>query len=110
MPAISGPGDGPVAVTGASGYIGAHVVKNLIGAGYTVRGTVRDLSRKDKTSYVLAMNDAGPGSVELFEGDLAEAGEGAFDEPFQDCVAVFHVAADIGELTTIIQKAVNLPV
>ena len=38
MPHISGPSDGPVAVTGASGYIGAQVVKNLIDAGYTVRG------------------------------------------------------------------------
>lgn len=96
MPPISGPNDGPVAVTGASGYIGAHVVKNLVDAGYTVRGTVRDLSREDKTSYVLAINDSGPGSVELFEADLHKAHEGAFDDPFQGCVAVFHVAADIG--------------
>jgi len=96
MPPISGPADGPVAVTGASGYIGSHVVKNLIEAGYTVRGTVRDASRGDKTSYVLAMNDVGPGSVEIFEGDLLKAHEGVFDEAFAGCAAVFHVAADIG--------------
>jgi hypothetical protein len=34
MAPIKGPGDGPVAVTGASGYIGSHVVKNLVVNGY----------------------------------------------------------------------------
>ena len=96
MPPITGPTDGPVAVTGASGFIGSHVVKNLINAGYTVRGTVRDSSRSDKLSYLLAMNDAGPGSVEIFECDLHKADDGAFDDAFAGCVTVFHVAADIG--------------
>ena len=50
MSPISGPSDGPVAVTGASGYIGSHVVKNLVRAGYTVRACVRDASREDKVS------------------------------------------------------------
>jgi len=100
MPPISGPGDGPVAVTGASGYIGAHLIKSLINDGYTVHGTVRELSRDDKTSYLLAMNDKGPGSVNLFEADLHKADEGAFDEAFAGCVAVFHVAADIGSDTS----------
>ena len=64
MPPITGPADGPVAVTGASGYIGSHVVKNLVEHGYTVRATVRDASREDKTSYLLALNGQGEGSVE----------------------------------------------
>ena len=52
MPNISGPGDGPVAVTGASGYIGSHVLKNLVEVGYTVRACVRDTRRDDKVSYL----------------------------------------------------------
>ncbi len=70
MPAISGPSDGPVAVTGATGYIGSQLVKNLIHDGYTIRGCVRDASREDKVSYLKEMNNAGPGSIELFSRDL----------------------------------------
>lgn len=96
MAHISGPADGPVAVTGAAGYIGSHVVKNLISHGYTVRGTVRDKSREDKTAHLLAMNDEGPGSVEIFECDLFKSPEGEYDEVFKGCACVFHVAADLG--------------
>ena len=42
------------------------------------------------------MNGTGKGSIELFECDLFKAHEGVFDEAFAGCVAVFHVAADIG--------------
>lgn len=37
-----------VTVTGASGYLGEHLVKALLEAGYTVRGTVRDPSNEEK--------------------------------------------------------------
>lgn len=96
MPSISGPADGPVAVTGASGYIGAHVVKNLVEHGYDVHACLRDTTRADKTSYLLDINDKGPGSVRLFSCDLFKAGDGDYDEAFAGCSAVFHVAADIG--------------
>jgi nucleoside-diphosphate-sugar epimerase len=95
VPRITGPSEGPVAVTGAAGYIGSHVVKNLVEAGYTVRASVRDASRKDKTEFLVAMNDLGEGSVEIFEADLLQATNGAYDEVVAGCSAVFHVAADL---------------
>ena len=95
MPRITGPSEGPVVVTGAAGFIGSHLVKNLVEAGYTVRASVRDASRKDKTEFLLAMNDLGEGSVEIFEADLLQATNGAYDKVIAGCSAVFHVAADL---------------
>lgn len=96
MPPISGSAEGPVAVTGASGYIGAHVVKNLVEHGYEVHACLRDASREDKTAYLHEIDERGPGGVKLFSCDLFKAGEGDYDEAFRGCSAVFHVAADIG--------------
>ena len=39
---MSGMGEGIVVVTGASGYIGSHIVANLLSKGKRVRATVRD--------------------------------------------------------------------
>ena len=44
MSAIS-PADGPVAVTGASGYIGSWIVRDLMEQGDEVRACVRDQSK-----------------------------------------------------------------
>ena len=96
MSNISGPSEGPVAVTGAAGFVGAHLVKNLVEHGYAVRACVRDTGREDKMAYLKKIADAGPGSVEFFSCDLYKADEGEYDEAFSGCSAVFHVAADIG--------------
>jgi uncharacterized protein YbjT (DUF2867 family) len=37
---------------GASGFIGAHVVKCLLEKGYNVRAVVRDASNKEKTAFL----------------------------------------------------------
>ena len=77
MPAIS-PSDGPVAVTGSSGYIGSWIVEDLVAQGYNVRACVRDASRGDKVDHLVALGKDGAGSVELAEGDLVtghDAGE-----------------------------------
>ena len=56
-----GPHDGPVAVTGSAGYIGAHIVKNLVEHGYTVRACVRDAANLANTAHLNAMNATRPG-------------------------------------------------
>lgn len=91
-----GPQDGPVAVTGSAGYIGSHIVKNLIEHGYTVRACVRDAANLANTAHLNAMNATGRGSVTLHTCDLTVPG--AYDEAFNDCVGVFHAAAEMGNL------------
>ena len=53
------PADGPVAVTGASGYIGSWIVHDLMTQGYRVRALVRDVGAPEKVDHLLALNDAG---------------------------------------------------
>ena len=91
-----GPQDGPVAVTGSAGYIGSHIVKDLVEHGYTVRACVRDAQNLANTAHLNAMNATGEGSVTLHTCDLTVPG--AYDEAFTDCVAVFHAAAEMGNL------------
>ena len=42
-------------VTGASGYIGSHVVANLLARGASVRATVRDVSDPDRVAHLRAL-------------------------------------------------------
>ena len=89
------PSDGPVAVTGASGYIGSWVVKDFAEMGYTVRACVRDLNRPEKVDHLNVLNDEGlRGSVEMFQGDIWKAG--SYDEAFDGCSAVIHAGAAVG--------------
>ncbi len=94
MPAVTS-SDGPVAVTGASGYIGSQVVSALMRRGYTVHACVRDPNDPDKTEHLLALNRAdSPGHLELFTANLLETG--SYDKPFEDCSAVLHVGTAMG--------------
>lgn len=87
MPSSSG----PVAVTGASGFIASHIVEELLRRGRVVHGTVRNLSDPLKTEYLREMAVNSPGELHLFESDLLS--EGSFDEAFTGCEAVIHAAA-----------------
>lgn len=94
MTALS-PADGPIAVTGASGYIGSWIVQDLVEQGYSVRACVRDAGKPDKIDHLLAMNGAGlEGHVELFAADLLKPG--SYDEAFKGCSAVIHAGAAVG--------------
>ncbi|KAL6834347.1 hypothetical protein J3E69DRAFT_353629 [Trichoderma sp. SZMC 28015] len=54
-----------ILVTGASGYIGAHVTKQLLHRGYKVRGTVRDIGKSEWLSTDSFPKEATNGSLEL---------------------------------------------
>lgn len=67
-----------VLVTGATGYIGAHVVDQFLQAGFVVVGTSRSAIKAQKTESYFK-NRYGDGRFEIYEaGDLEE--KGVFDE------------------------------
>ena len=100
MPTIS-PTDGPVAVTGASGFIGSHTVHSFIKKGYTVHACVTDPNAPPRVNHLEAMNDEGlPGRVKIMRGNILE--KGSYDEPFANCSAVLHVGTPMlygGQIT-----------
>jgi nucleoside-diphosphate-sugar epimerase len=69
------------AITGATGFVGGALARQLRGAGHEVRALVRDPSRAD------ALTGLG---VELVPGDLADAA--ALDRLCADVDGLFHVA------------------
>lgn len=86
-----GPADGPVLVTGATGYVAGWVVKMLLDAGITVHGAVRDPNNAFKVDHLKQMADASPGTLKLFKADLLEPG--SHDEAMQGCRIVMHTAS-----------------
>merc|ERR550534_187876 len=81
-------GNKRVAVTGADGFIGSHIVKLLLAKGYTVHGTVQDLSPEHVEFLKYLPNAA---YLTLFEGGLLN--DGCYDDAFKGCDCVFHVAS-----------------
>ncbi|MBI1193244.1 MAG: NAD-dependent epimerase/dehydratase family protein [Bacteroidetes bacterium] len=83
--------DRPVLVTGAAGYIASWLVRYLLEAGYSVRGSVRSLKDQSKTEHLLRLSDQFPGKLTLHEADLLK--EGSFDQAAQGCSVVYHTAS-----------------
>lgn len=67
-----------VLVTGATGYVAAHVIDQLLKKGYRVRGTVRSLS-SSKTDYLRSRFQEHTSNLELVEATDLEA-DGVFDQ------------------------------
>ncbi len=79
-----------VLVTGATGYIAGHCVKELLHHGYAVRGSVRDLATADVAHLCAAAERTG-GSLELVEASLDA--DGGWAEAVAGCTYVWHVAS-----------------
>ncbi len=63
---------GKVLVTGASGYIAAYVIKELLEKGYDVVGTIRQVSNKEKYSFLYELPHAKE-HLEMREADLLDS-------------------------------------
>ncbi|GID27466.1 SDR family oxidoreductase [Paractinoplanes brasiliensis] len=81
-----------VLVTGGSGYIGGWCTLALLNAGYSVRTTVRDLSREHKVREMLRRGGADPGdALQVVRADLA--GDDGWADAAAGCDGVLHVAS-----------------
>ncbi len=78
----------PVCVTGASGFIAAHIVRELLERGYRVRGTVR--KNPESYPFLLALPGAAE-RLELVQADLLAAG--SYDLAVEGCDYVMHTAS-----------------
>ena len=79
-----------VLVTGASGFIAAHVIKQLAASGkYRIRGTVRDATNEAKTKPVREL--PGGDTMELVSANLT--GEEEWKAAVKGCTYVLHLAS-----------------
>jgi dihydroflavonol-4-reductase len=77
-------------VTGASGFLAAHVIRELLARGYRVRGTVRSLASPHKYDFLAAL----PGASDRLELVSAELlAEGSYDAAVAGCDIVIHTAS-----------------
>lgn len=83
--------DGRVLVTGASGYLGAHVAQQLQAAGFRVRGTTRSLANEAKVAPLRELCPGARHPIELVEAELTNAA--SWTAAVEGCAYVVHVAS-----------------
>jgi nucleoside-diphosphate-sugar epimerase len=81
-----------VLVTGGSGFIGSHVILQLLSAGHIVRTTVRDLKREPEVRALLRQGGPEPGErVRFFAADLMK--DAGWKEAAAGSEYVMHIAS-----------------
>jgi dihydroflavonol-4-reductase len=86
--------NGTVLVTGGSGFVGSHVILQLLGAGYTVRTTVRSLDKERSVRSMLENAGADAGDrLSFFVADLLR--DDGWAEACAGCDYVMHVASPL---------------
>jgi nucleoside-diphosphate-sugar epimerase len=83
-----------VLITGGSGFIGSHIILQLLAAGQQVRTTIRNLTREGDVRAMLKVGGADPGNrLSFFAADLEN------DAGWREAVAgsdyVLHVASPL---------------
>ena len=85
---------GTILVTGGSGFIGSHVILQLLAAGHRVRTTVRSLIREGDVRAMLKEGGAEPGDrLPFIAADLEK--DAGWPEAVAGCEYVLHVASPL---------------
>ena len=88
------PSPGTVLVTGGTGFIGGWCIADLVANGYTVRATVRDLTRSGQVTEAISRTVDRKSAIEFVTADL-NADDG-WDQAMAGVRAVMHVASPMG--------------
>ena len=80
-----------VLVTGASGFIGSHIVANLLSKGRNVRAALRAPDDPERVDHLLALPIGDGGSLDIVKMDLFDADE--VNAAVDGCSDVIHAAA-----------------
>jgi len=80
-----------ILVTGGSGFVGSHVILQLLAAGHIVRTTVRNLAREAEVRATLEKAGADTGRLRFFAADLEK--DDGWAAAVAGCDHVQHVAS-----------------
>lgn len=80
----------PVLVTGATGYIGAEITRQLLERGYRVRGTTRNVENAIKAGHLTGLAGAAE-RLELVEAEILD--RDSLDRVVAGCGYALHVAS-----------------
>eukprot|EP00812_Abedinium_dasypus_P001864 NODE_1225_length_1204_cov_285.606614.p1 GENE.NODE_1225_length_1204_cov_285.606614~~NODE_1225_length_1204_cov_285.606614.p1 ORF type:complete len:354 (-),score=69.51 NODE_1225_length_1204_cov_285.606614:111-1172(-) len=82
-----------VLLTGASGFIGSHVAKQLLESGFRVRGTVRSDPASPKLSFLRDLD--AQGHLELVQADLVATSQDGWHAIAKGVSYCVHVASPV---------------
>ena len=81
----------PVLVTGASGFVALHTIIQLLQQGYSVRATLRSLSREAEVRETISKHVQANDRLEILPADLEQ--ESGWNEAMQNVEYVLHIAS-----------------
>jgi nucleoside-diphosphate-sugar epimerase len=88
---MSDPSASPILVTGGSGFVGSHLIFELLKRGYTVRTTVRNLSREAEVRKGLEEAGVDTSKLSFYAADLSS--DDGWKAAIEGTAFVHHVAS-----------------
>ncbi|KAK6463294.1 hypothetical protein DFJ63DRAFT_285795 [Scheffersomyces coipomensis] len=83
-----------VLVTGGTGYVATFTLYQLLQRGYTVRTTVRNVSRSSELNKdLINLNSIKHNQLSYFAADLTK--DNGWEEAIKDCEYILHIASPI---------------